>query len=89
MRKGSRRLRRHRYRARIHVTSRGVLPDLFREGKGVVAEGTLMADGTFVADQVLAKHDENYMPPDAAEGHSDEARAEHAGLRPPPNEAGR
>ncbi|SAL75498.1 cytochrome c maturation protein CcmE [Caballeronia telluris] len=50
----------------IRVTYRGVLPDLFREGKGVVAEGTLMADGTFVADQVLAKHDENYLPPPVA-----------------------
>ena len=53
---------------------RGVLPDLFREGKGVVAEGTLMADGTFVADQVLAKHDEKYMPPDAAEAYIKRAR---------------
>ncbi|CDY73326.1 Cytochrome c-type biogenesis protein CcmE, heme chaperone [Caballeronia glathei] len=51
----------------IPVVYRGVLPDLFREGKGVVAQGTLMPDGTFVADQVLAKHDENYMPPDAAD----------------------
>jgi cytochrome c-type biogenesis protein CcmE len=42
------------------------LPDLFKEGKGVVAEGSLGKDGLFVADQVLAKHDENYMPPEAA-----------------------
>jgi cytochrome c-type biogenesis protein CcmE len=42
------------------------LPDLFKEGKGVVAEGKLDSDKTFIADQVLAKHDENYMPPDAA-----------------------
>ncbi len=40
----------------------GVLPDLFREGKGVIAEGSLNAQGVFIATQVLAKHDENYMP---------------------------
>jgi cytochrome c-type biogenesis protein CcmE len=43
----------------------GLLPDLFKEGKGVVAQGTLAADGTFKATEVLAKHDENYMPPEA------------------------
>ena len=51
----------------IPVTYRGVLPDLFREGQGVVAEGEIQADGVFVADKVLAKHDENYMPPEVAE----------------------
>jgi cytochrome c-type biogenesis protein CcmE len=51
---------------RVPVRFRGVLPDLFKEGKGVVAQGTLAADDVFVADQVLAKHDENYMPPEAA-----------------------
>ena len=51
----------------IPVSYSGILPDLFKEGKGVVAQGTLAADGTFVASQVLAKHDENYMPPEAAE----------------------
>lgn len=45
----------------------GILPDLFKEGKGVVAQGQLSADGVFVAREVLAKHDENYMPPEAAE----------------------
>ncbi|HEX8495168.1 MAG TPA: cytochrome c maturation protein CcmE [Pyrinomonadaceae bacterium] len=45
----------------------GILPDLFKEGKGVVAQGKLGADGIFHADQVLAKHDENYMPPEAAD----------------------
>ena len=50
----------------LPVTYSGVLPDLFREGQGVVAEGTLAADGTFLADNVLAKHDENYMPPEVA-----------------------
>ena len=48
------------------VTYTGILPDLFKEGKGVVAEGSLGPDGVFVATQVLAKHDENYMPPEAA-----------------------
>ena len=50
----------------IPVVYRGQLPDLFREGKGVVAQGNLGADGLFTAREVLAKHDENYMPPDAA-----------------------
>ena len=48
------------------VLYKGILPDLFKEGKGVVAEGKLGADGLFTATQVLAKHDENYMPPEAA-----------------------
>lgn len=52
---------------RVPVTYRGILPDLFKEGKGAVAQGQLGADGTFVASEVLAKHDENYMPPEAAE----------------------
>jgi cytochrome c-type biogenesis protein CcmE len=51
---------------KIPVTYTGLLPDLFKEGKGVVAQGKLGADGVFRADQVLAKHDENYMPPEAA-----------------------
>ena len=51
----------------IPVTYKGSLPDLFREGKGVVAQGQLGADGVFRANEVLAKHDENYMPPEAAE----------------------
>ena len=51
----------------VPVSYTGMLPDLFQEGKGVVAQGKLGPDGTFVADQVLAKHDENYMPPEAAE----------------------
>ena len=50
----------------IPVVYRGPLPDLFREGKGVVAQGVLNADGVFQAREVLAKHDENYMPPEAA-----------------------
>ena len=51
----------------VPVTYRGILPDLFREGQGVVAEGRLRDDGVFVANEVLAKHDENYMPPEVAE----------------------
>jgi len=50
----------------VPVSYTGVLPDLFREGAGVVAHGRLRADGTFVADEVLAKHDEKYMPPEVA-----------------------
>jgi len=49
----------------VPVQYSGILPDLFKEGKGVVAEGRLNAQGTFIASQVLAKHDENYMPPEA------------------------
>ena len=52
---------------RIPVSYTGMLPDLFKEGKGVVAQGKLGPDGVFRAEQVLAKHDENYMPPEAAE----------------------
>ncbi len=51
---------------KIPVTYTGLLPDLFKEGKGVVAQGKLGSDGVFRAEQVLAKHDENYMPPEAA-----------------------
>ncbi len=52
--------------ATVPVVYRGVLPDLFREGQGVVAEGRMETDGRFRADTVLAKHDENYMPPEVA-----------------------
>jgi cytochrome c-type biogenesis protein CcmE len=51
----------------VPVRYTGMLPDLFQEGKGVVAQGRLGPDGVFVAEQVLAKHDENYMPPEAGE----------------------
>ncbi|MCU0763129.1 MAG: cytochrome c maturation protein CcmE [Hydrogenophaga sp.] len=61
----------------IPVTYTGLLPDLFQEGKGVVAQGKLGADGLFRADQVLAKHDENYMAPEAAEA-LERARASQA-----------
>jgi cytochrome c-type biogenesis protein CcmE len=51
---------------RIHAQYRGILPDLFKVGKGVVAQGKLGSDNLFLAEEVLAKHDENYMPPEAA-----------------------
>ena len=51
----------------IPVVYKGILPDLFKEGKGVVAQGRVEADGVMRADEVLAKHDENYMPPEAAD----------------------
>jgi cytochrome c-type biogenesis protein CcmE len=53
------------------VAYKGILPDLFREGKGVVAQGRLGEDGVFAASEVLAKHDENYMPPEAAKAVGD------------------
>jgi cytochrome c-type biogenesis protein CcmE len=74
----------------VPVTYDKVLPDLFREGAGVVAHGRLRADGTFVADEVLAKHDEKYMPPKVTEAmrtRNGESRAEAgataAAPRPP------
>jgi cytochrome c-type biogenesis protein CcmE len=62
----------------VPVVYEGVLPDLFREGQGIVADGHLNGDGTFVAERVLAKHDENYMPPEAAEALERTAEAERA-----------
>ena len=50
--------------ADVPVVFRGIVPDLFREGSGAVAEGRMSSDGTFVADNILAKHDERYMPPE-------------------------
>ena len=51
----------------VTVAYTGILPDLFREGQGIIAKGTLNSDGVFLASEVLAKHDENYMPPEAAD----------------------
>jgi cytochrome c-type biogenesis protein CcmE len=71
----------------VPVSYTGVLPDLFREGAGVVAHGRLRADGTFVADEVLAKHDEKYIPPEVARSlkrRHGESRAEAL----PPAQAG-
>ncbi|HET9711984.1 MAG TPA: cytochrome c maturation protein CcmE [Pyrinomonadaceae bacterium] len=66
--------------ANIPVVYKGILPDLFKEGRGCVAQGKLGSDGVFHADQVLAKHDENYMPPQAGDAidkakHAKEAAA--------------
>jgi cytochrome c-type biogenesis protein CcmE len=58
----------------VPVVYRGLLPDLFREGQGVIAEGMLGADGTFTAREVLAKHDENYMPPEVAKALKESGR---------------
>ncbi len=60
----------------IPVVYTGILPDLFKEGKGVVAQGKLSADGVFQADEVLAKHDENYMPPEAADALAQASKAQ-------------
>jgi cytochrome c-type biogenesis protein CcmE len=60
----------------LPVVYTGILPDLFKEGKGVVAQGQLQADGVFHAKEVLAKHDENYMPPEAADALERAKRAE-------------
>ncbi|MHB1200207.1 MAG: cytochrome c maturation protein CcmE [Polaromonas sp.] len=59
----------------VPVRFEGILPDLFKEGKGVVAQGKLGSDGVFAAREVLAKHDENYMPPEAAEALKQAAEA--------------
>jgi len=60
----------------IPVVYTGILPDLFKEGKGVVAQGKLSSDGVFRADDVLAKHDENYMPPEAADALEQASKAQ-------------
>lgn len=61
-------------KARVNVRYTGITPDLFVEGSGVVADGRLAADGTFVADSLLAKHDENYMPRELEDMSRDQAR---------------
>ena len=72
------------FRHEVPVRYTGVLPDLFREGQGVVAHGRLGEDGVFIADEVLAKHDENYMPPEVARALKDQ----HGGRLPgqPPSQ---
>ena len=65
----------------VGVSYTGVLPDLFREGQGIIARGKLKDDGVFVAEEVLAKHDENYMPPevkDSLKPHADASQAMNA-----------
>ena len=72
----------------MSVTYTGLLPDLFREGQGVVAEGTLAAPGAMRADTVLAKHDERYMPRDVADKLKKQGLwQEQAGAAPPPSTA--
>lgn len=72
----------------VPVTYKGILPDLFQEGKGVVARGRLDPGGVFRADQVLARHDENYMPPEAAYA-LDQAKKSQGSLVAPTSEYGR
>ena len=67
----------------IEVSYVGVLPDLFREGQGVVAHGYLQPDGSFSADEVLAKHDENYMAPEVAEMLAEKGHPVNTGLPKP------
>lgn len=65
----------------VKVVYRGLLPDLFREGQGVIAEGLLGADGVFVAKEVLAKHDENYMPPEVAKALKESGQWKEGGAK--------
>ena len=66
------------YQHEVRIQYRGILPDLFREGQGIVAQGKLNAQGVFIASEVLAKHDEEYMPPEVTEAleQSQQASAE-------------
>lgn len=66
--------------SQLTVAYNGILPDLFREGQGIIAHGRLNNDRVFVADEVLAKHDENYMPPEVAESLANHAAAQDAVL---------
>ncbi len=71
-------------RATVAVEYSGILPDLFREGQGVVALGMLQPDGHFVASEVLAKHDETYMPPEVAEALKKSGQWKPGSAAPPP-----
>lgn len=71
-------------RATVEVTYTGALPDLFREGQGIVAIGSVQPDGTFRADEVLAKHDENYMPKEVVEALKKSGHWNPATGGPPP-----
>ena len=66
---------------KLTVNYAGILPDLFREGQGIIAHGRLNDSGVFVADEVLAKHDENYMPPEVAESLAKAAAAQEAAMQ--------
>lgn len=67
---------------KLPVVYKGILPDLFKEGKGVVAQGKMEADGVMHASEVLAKHDENYMPPEAADALKKAAAANASAVAP-------
>jgi cytochrome c-type biogenesis protein CcmE len=71
--------------ASIPVVYKGILPDLFKEGRGCVAQGRIGSDGVFQADEVLAKHDENYMPPEAGEAIDKAKHAREASKSVVPN----
>lgn len=71
--------------ASIPVVYKGILPDLFKEGRGCVAQGRIGVDGVFQADEVLAKHDENYMPPEAGEAIDKAKHAREASKSVVPN----
>jgi cytochrome c-type biogenesis protein CcmE len=73
-------------RCDLGVSYSGVLPDLFREGQGVVAHGRLADDGVFIANEILAKHDENYMAPEVADSLADHVKDQTAGLSDGPSE---
>ena len=73
-------------RCDLDVSYSGVLPDLFREGQGVVAHGRIDDSGIFVADEILAKHDENYMAPEVAESLADHVQDQTLGLKDGPEE---
>ncbi|NWG30322.1 MAG: cytochrome c maturation protein CcmE [Rhodocyclaceae bacterium] len=66
----------------VKVTYTGILPDLFKEGKGAVAQGRLNPDGSFTATEVLAKHDENYMPPEAGHAIEQAQKAQQTVAKP-------
>ena len=68
----------------VPITYTGILPDLFREGQGIVVHGTLGSDGAFTADEVLAKHDEKYMPPEVAAAIKKSQQQQQAGKPKPP-----
>lgn len=70
----------------VTITYRGILPDLFREGQGIVALGKLNAEGVVVADEVLAKHDEKYMPPEVTKALRDSGQAAPVAADPPPKQ---
>jgi cytochrome c-type biogenesis protein CcmE len=75
-------------RCELPVSYSGVVPDLFRDGQGVVAHGRMAADGTFVADKIMAKHDENYMAPEVADSIAQHVTDQTSDLRESPSGCG-